>query len=136
MQSFVIPAAATVLRINNQTYGAVNSFQWNSNVSYRAVNGIDQLEAQELIPASVSVSGSVGLYRITNSGGLEGIGVTTTFDNLSALKYFVLQLVDLRVDKILFECRNCVVEGQSWGVSAKGLMTGSLNFKGINWSGQ
>lgn len=136
MTSFTIPTAATVLRINGKPYGCVSSFSWSSSTPQKAVNGIDDLAAQELIPTSASVSGNISLYRITGSGGLEGAGLTTSFDEIPRERYFVLQLVDTRTDQILFEARSCKVESQQWNVAAKSLITGSCSFRGLQWNNE
>ncbi len=136
MTTFTIPAAATVLFINGKAYGAVSSFGWTSNTPHKEVNGIDDLSSQELIPTTAKVTGSVGLYRITGSGGLEGIGVTTQFDKMSSEKYFVLQLIDTRTDQIIFQARQCKVESQSWTSAARSLVTGTMTFQGLTWDNE
>lgn len=136
MATFVIPAAAVAVYINGRPYGAVSNFHWTSATPQKAINGIDSLEAQELISTSVSVSGTIGLYRITGSGGIEGIGVTTQFDQMSREKYFVLQVIDLRSDQIIFQAKQCKVDSQDWGIPARGLITGNMNFKGLTWENE
>lgn len=136
MTTFTVPSAAVVLYINGKAYGAVHGFHWTSLTPQKEVNGIDSLEAQELIPTSAKVVGSFDLYRISGSGGMEGIGVTTQFDKMPSEKYFVLQLIDIRSDQILFQARSCKAEQQSWTVPVRGLVTGNLQFKGLTWENE
>ncbi len=133
MTTITIPAPAVIVKINGTTYGAVSSFTWGSNTPHKSVNGIDDLSAQELIPTNAVVSGQIGLYRITGSGGLQGIGVTGTFAEVASLKYFTIQLIDIRTDLIMFEARECVCESESWNVAVKSLVTGTMAFKGLRW---
>ncbi len=136
MTTYTIPSAAVALFINGKLYGAVSSFTWTSATPLKAINGIDSLEAQELIHTSAAVSGSFGLYRITGSGGMEGVGVTTQFDKMSQERYFVLQLIDLRTDQILFQARSCKANSQTWSVAVKALVTGTLQFQGLTWENE
>ncbi len=136
MTTYTIPSAAVVLYINGNVYGAVSSFHWTSGTPLKAVNGIDSLLVQELFASSAGVQGNVGLYRITSSGGLEGAGIVANFDQLPSEKYFTLQLVDTRTDQILFQAQQCKVESQSWGVSVRELITGTMSFRGIAWENE
>jgi len=136
MTTFTIPTAAVALYINGKPYGAVSGFHWSSMTPHKETGGIDSLEAQELIPVGAAVRGSFELYRITGSGGMEGIGVTTQFDKMGSNRYFVLQLIDMRNDTILFQARSCVADQQSWDAPVRSLVTGSLMFKGLTWDNE
>jgi hypothetical protein len=132
----VLTAAAVTCNINGQNYGRVTSFSWSASTPHRAIRGIDSLEAQELAPASVTVTGTMSLYRIVGDGGLEGTGVAANIVDIPREKYFTIQLIDRGSDLVIFEAQQCLVQSQSWNVPSRGTVTGSVTFEALNWNNE
>ena len=133
MPAATVVAASVVCLVNGGAYGQAKSFHWSSSTPHREVHGIDDLVAVDLIPQAVSVTGTVGMYRLHGDAGIQGIGAGGAFPNIARLKFFVLQLRDITTGALLFEARNCVVTAESWGAEAKGIVEGSMSFKGLSW---
>lgn len=136
MPSLIVAGPHVVCYINGRVYGQVISATWNSSTPKKAIYTIDTPDPSELAVTTTKVSGSLELYRLTGTGGLQGAGIAASFRDLSLEKYFVLQLIDRRTDTPLFECRDCSSEGEQWKIGVKALMTGTLNFSGIIWDNE
>jgi hypothetical protein len=136
MPSLIIAGPHIVCYINGRVYGQVSHAEWNSDTPKKPIHGIDSVHPFELAPTTSAVKGSLALYRITGSGGLQGAGVIAPFPDLSREKYFTLQLIDRRSGGVVFDCRQCSPESERWVISTKALMTGTLNFSGISWNNE
>jgi hypothetical protein len=136
MGTLVVRGATVVLYVNSKVYAEVNSFEFTSNTPAKEIRGIDSTEVLELAATTGSCSGTIGVHRLSGTGGLEGIGVAVRYEDLPAQKYVSLQLVDRSSDTVLFEATKCRIETQGFGVAAKGIMSGKLTFKAISWTNE
>lgn len=132
----LIAAAAVTLYINGRPYAQVSSFRWDSDTPMREIYGIDSGEPYELAPTQSRISGNIGLYRLIGDGGIEGAGATVHYGELPRQKYFTLSLVLHKYDLQLFYAGRCSVVRQNWDVPAKGLITGAMSFKAIDWNNE
>jgi len=120
--------------INGKLLGAVSAFSFNSDTAVKTIVAVDSLLPFELAPTATAVTGNVSLFRLTQDGGLEGAGITTSFDNIARQQYLTIALKQRSTDQIIFEARYCSVINQAWQVLAKSLVTGTFVFKGIIWN--
>ena len=125
-----------VVYINGKKYGRVVSIEITSSTPHRSIDGIDEVTPAELAPTRCKISGTIHVLRIVGDGGIEGVGVTTQFNNISKQKYFSLTLKDLGTDHTLFQINNCVVENQQWSMAAKSIVSGAFSFTGTTWSNE
>lgn len=136
MPSRIVAGPHVICLINGTPYAQVMSAEWDSQTPKKPIYGIDSVEPFELAVTTSHVEGTLEMYRITGSGGLQGAGVIANFRDLPKEKYFILQFVDRRNDSILFECRQCSANSERWKIMSKALMTGSLRFVGIGWDNE
>ncbi len=135
-QSRVVTGARVICYINGVRFGRVSDFKWDSATPRRAIHGIDSLEPYELAPMSTRCTGSLSLYRTAGDGGIEGPGIVASYQDIPREKYFSLTLIDRASNMVLFRADSCAVTNQSWGVAAKGVMTGSFSFEALSWSNE
>lgn len=135
MQKTVV-GASVVCYINGKEYGQVESFSFRPDTPHKEARGIDSLEPFDLIPQAISISGQLGMYRTKLDGGAQGIGAATAFIDVVHAKFFTIQLRERVTQTVIFESRYSSVISENWEVKAKGIMTGQLAFRGLNWSNE
>lgn len=133
MKSHLLVGAKVRLYVNGKPYGRVQDFRWSVESPKEEKRGIDSQEPFELAPTTVSVNGNLNVLRISGDGGAEGAGFTVQYPDLSRERYFSLVLVESNTDLVLFQARRCSLLSQSWGVPSRGIVTGSLSFRAIEW---
>lgn len=122
--------------INGQPYGLVTDFAWTAETPKKPLYTIDVMEALELAPTLTKVTGSLGVMRITGTGGLEGAGMAAPQSALSRERYFSLVLKDRSTDVIIFQALRCSVTSQHWQANARGFLTGTVQFEAIDWANE
>ena len=132
----VVVSAGVKLYLNGKPYGNVTEFSWTSATPRRAIYGLDVTEPCELAPTTTRVAGNVEVIRTVGDGGAEGAGITATYPDLSAEKYFTLQLIERKSDTVIFEARYCSLVSQSWQAPLKGVVSGSLDFEALEWNNE
>lgn len=136
MPSLIIAGPHIVVHVNGHVYAQVTSAEWSSETPKKPIYGIDSVHPFELAVTTSHIKGSLALYRLTGSGGLQGAGIIAPFPDLSKEKYFTLQLIDRRSGGVVFDCRLCSADNERWVIANKALMTGSLSFSGISWNNE
>lgn len=129
-------AASVICYVNGRALGTVSSFSFQSVTPRKAIRGIDSNIPYELAPTTSAITGTLELYRMDADGGIEGYLFTAPFDELPTEKYFSLQLINTKTDTVLFQADYCSVESQSWNVSSKTLVTGTVNFSALYWNNE
>lgn len=134
--SKVLTGARLILLVNGLPFAKISEFGFSSDAPVRAIHGIDQIEAFELASTTAGVSGSMQIYRLAGDGGAEGAGITTPFPDLSRARYFSIAVLDRLRDQVIFEARRCSLTSQAWSMAARGIVTGHLNWVGIDWTNE
>jgi hypothetical protein len=134
MQQPILEAACLKVYINGQVLGWAANVQSAISTPARAIHGIDQSSPTEIIPTTYSVSCSIRVYRGRATGGAEGLGLISSGYNLLKQKYCTIEIVDRITDQVVNRFGSCLVSSQSWDISPKGLVTGTLSFTGIEFS--
>lgn len=134
--SNLITAPKVVVYVNGLPFGQATSFSWNSSTAKQPIYGLDSGEPYEFAPGITKVGGTIGIIRTILDGGTEGLGITTTFDQLPREKYFSLALVEKTSNTMLFRADKCTVQSQSWQIAVKGFLTGSVTFEAFDWKNE
>ncbi len=132
----ILVAARVLCYINGRLLGRVTAFSWNSMTAHKEARGVDDPTVQEFMPTTVGVSGSIQLLRLIGDGGAQGAGITVPQSLVSREKYFTIVLIERETDSTIFRATECVASSESWGVAAKGILSGSVNFTGRSWSNE
>lgn len=135
-QARVLASARVVCYINGLPLGRVSGFRFSSETPRKATYGIDATEPFELTQTTTRVRGSLSLYRTIGDAGAEGTGLVARYEDLLREKYFSITLLDRGTDTIVFQSYYNSVVSQSWDFQAKGLVTGTVEFEGIEWSNE
>jgi hypothetical protein len=59
--------------------------------------------------------------------------MTTDFANLPRERYFSVMIIERKSDRVLFAADRCSVISQSWQMGAKSMVTGTVEFEGLDW---
>lgn len=132
-QFSLVTGAGTKCYINGLLVGEVFSINYRSATNRRPIMGLDSGEPYELASTTTKVSGTIGLYRKTGLGGLEGYGIVSDFENAPRELYVSIRVVSRQTGEAIFECNNAAITDQSWSVAAREIMKGSFSFEGISW---
>jgi hypothetical protein len=122
--------------INGALVGEVRSIKWSSQTNRREIRGIDSAMPFELAMGTTKLSGQVGLYRKTGLGGLEGMGIASSFETAVRELYINIRIVQRQTGTVLFQCNTAVITAQEWEIAARQIMTGSFSFEGLSWENE
>lgn len=134
MQPQILSGAHLKCYINNSLAGYVTGFNYSVVTNHRAIEAIDNVQAQELAPSSYSVAASFSIISSRVLMGLEGAGVAVYADQLPRHKYLDIVLLDKVTGRIVFQAINAVIDAQSWTAQAKGLMSGQFSVKALSFT--
>jgi hypothetical protein len=132
----VIRALDLMLYINGRIFGVATGFSFEDSKGTQPRYGIDLQRPQELVTTQTVVRGTVECLRKHDDAGVEGAGIVPIPTELSLARYFFLQLVDRQTDSVIFQVPKAALISQQWRVQARGVMTGSFTFEGIEWSNE
>ncbi len=132
----VIRGLDLVLYINGRAYGVATGISWEDTKGAQARYGIDQQRPFEILTTQTAVRGTIECLRKHDDAGVEGAGIVPEPNELSRARYFFLQLVDRLTDTVIFQIPKAALVSQSWRVQARGVLTGSFSFEGIEWSNE
>jgi hypothetical protein len=117
--------------INGQKWGAVTGIQYSLASPRMQERGLDSMEATELAPTVVSVTGTIQILMQRNDEGLEGRQVTAGLPYISTEHYFSIMLQDRQSAFIVMRIDFASVENQTWNPIAKGMVQGQFSFTGL-----
>lgn len=132
----VITSPSLKLYVNGAPFGNVLSFDFTITSQSILKPELDNMEPAELAPTSYIVFGRMGLYRLHGDGGLEGAGLSANAIDLPRQKYVTFALIDRVTDQMVFRCDKVWVDSQNWSVGLKGVVRGTLAFKGIGYQNE
>lgn len=136
MQSRLLQGARLAVYIDGRRFAQAYGFRFRSDTVKNEIRGIDNPEAYELATATASVSGSLSLWRLIGDGGAEGAGFTVAYPELTRERYFSIVLVERATQLVVFQADRCSLVSQSWDMPSKNYVTGTLDFKAINFSNE
>lgn len=131
-----VVGAHVLLYVNGQPFGRVVKFRWTSITPRKKSRVIDILFPVELIPLATEVGWEMQVIRTMADGGAQGAGLAVQQQHLSKEKYCTLLLVDRRTDTTLFKSDYNNADMESWEVTPKNLMLGSIAGSGIIWTNE
>lgn len=131
-----ITGANILCYIDGRLYSRASSVSWNSATPHKPIMALDSVDPYELAVTTTHVTASMSVYRLHGDGGAQGAGMVPNYEDLPRGRYFTLILVDRMTNNTLFRMKNCVVNGESWSVPSRGIVTGSLSLEGITWDNE
>lgn len=131
MLNNLIVGAHCIAHINSRRFANVISLDYDITSVHKENRGIDYLMPTELTPISLSLSGSMQIYRLHRDGGIEADGMIPDWGQLTRGKYFSLMILDRSTDTIILEADKCVIQKQSWRVATKAFVMGTIGFSGL-----
>jgi hypothetical protein len=122
--------------VNGAPFAEVSGISFTSQTPRKRIFGLDSPIAYELAPTTCAGSGSIELYRLSASGGLEGAGLTSHYVDLPREKYVSITVVDRKSGLVLFHANQCSIVSQAWQAAAKQIVRGSCQFEFIQWGNE
>lgn len=131
MANRILIGPATKVRINGQDMGFVTGIQYQLSEPADEERGIDSPRPFEISSTVTQVSGSISVLMLREWEGLEGNNITPGLPFIPQGPYIQIQVVERPGDRIIFDARDCKIDGQSWSAQPKQMVAGTFTFKGI-----
>lgn len=122
--------------INGQIFGIASSVRWRTTTGAQSIRGIDSAIPFEIAPGPAHISGSMSCYRLQDSAGIEGFGISPVESHVIRARYFDLQIVNRVTDTVVLRVPKAMASEQEWSIESKSVVSGSFNFEGLGWSNE
>lgn len=122
--------------INGQVFGVVSSLDWEATTGAKTLRGIDLSTPFEIAPGAAHISGSMSLYRLQDSAGLEGAGIMPVESQIPRARYFDIQVVNRVTETVILRIPKAMAIRQQWRIASKELVQGSFTFQGLGWNNE
>jgi hypothetical protein len=134
MLTSIVCGPHAVVYINGKPFSPISAISYQISTPFKTLYGVDTILPLDTVPQQVSYTASMQLYRVRSSGGIEGQGICPTWEAATRGKYFSIIVLDRATNDILFEGRKNRATSQSWQISAKQLVTGTVAFTGLGYN--
>ena len=132
--SNLITSAHCVAYVNSVPLARCCGLTYDISSPRREIHGIDMLAPVELVPMGLSIKGTLQIYRLHDDGGSEAIGLIPTWAKATKGKYFSLMVLNRLTDGVILQTNRCEVLNQSWTVSPKSFVLGTITWSGIDYN--
>lgn len=122
--------------VNGQPYGKCTSFRWTSLTPHAEQQSVDVMQPLELKPTTTKVAFEMGVLRLVADGGIQASGIAPNPVRLSVARYFTVTLVERKSKLVLFSATYCQSNSESWSVTPKGLLAGTVSCTGLTWANE
>lgn len=130
-QSLIVSAALCRLYINNRIYTVTQNVSISEDTGEYAIYGINSNFPQEIAGGGQNrVTGSAGILRTKNSGGLQAVNARPLFSDLAASSYVSLRLEDRSTGETLWSIPKAKLSNVKESVSIKGIYHITFDFIG------
>lgn len=124
--------ARAVIRINGKLLLFANAISWNISTDYSEIRTIDDYMPTELAPRFISVSGSIGGFKIPGKSVYREYIQTNVLSFLFN-RYLEISCRDAATNEMIFTTKKAVVVSRRESANAQQLATCNLDFKCIGW---
>lgn len=131
--SNLVTSPYAVCYINSIPFARCCGLNYSILSPKKEIRGIDLLQPIELIPTSLSVYGTIQVYKLRVDGGAEAAGLIATWQKMTKEKYFSLMVLDRSTDSVLIQSNRCSVLDQNWSIQPKNFVTGTIKWSGIDY---
>lgn len=124
--------ARTILRINGEIVGFAFSINWTIRTEGKEIRTVDDYLPTEIVPNTVSVSGSIGAFHIPGASPTKKQYMANLL-SFPFHKYITIEVRDSQTDNLLFFTNRAQIVGRSEQLQAEQLGSMNLEFKAIGW---
>lgn len=129
--SSVFSGSKGSLKLNGVKVAYVGSVSINQENTLTDIDVLDQLSTAELAPTGHKVSFTCNLFKIDDNSA-EALGLeTSNLDDLLSMPSMTMEIYDRIEDKVRYTIQGVSWEGGSGSMDARGVWTGTWNFKGL-----
>ena len=132
--SNLVTSAHCVAYINSVAFARCSGLSVEIATPRKEIRGIDVLQPVEIIPTGLSMHGTLQVYKMHDDAGAEAMGLLATWEKATKEKYFSLMVLDRATDGVIFQVGRCCVVSQSWNISPKQFVMGSITWTGFDYS--
>lgn len=126
-----IAGAHIKLYINGAVYNEVQQLSYTIDYGEEPIYGIDSPFPQEIKITRISIQGTISGVRIANSNGLQGQNLRPGIRSSVFAPYISIRVFDRRTGEDIIFIPHAKVGNEKVNVSAKGIMTTSFSFSGL-----
>ena len=132
--SNLITSPHCVAYLNSVPLARTCGLTCNMESPRKPIHGIDCLEPLELLPVSLSVNGTLQIYRLHSDWGAEAAGLLATWSKLTKEKYASLMVLDRATDSVIIQVDKFCVTSQNWVFQPKAYVMGTIAWTGFGYS--
>jgi hypothetical protein len=133
VQQRIVGGGHTIVEVNGAVVGRFSECSYTVDPGTDEIVGVDSDEPHEIASTTTRVRGTLRMWRTKQDGGAEGAGLAAPPSEMQRGLYFHLRLLDRLGGYVLFESDRCKAGQQQWTISAKRLVSGTVDFTGIGW---
>lgn len=128
----IMTGARAVLRINNKVVALCNNVQYEINMDWGEIRGVDELIPNDLAPMVFSVKGSMSIYRVPNQSPIGEFIHQDMFRGM-IWPYTTIEIRDKRTDELIMLVKRAAITARSEGFSKSQLTSTAMSFIGIGF---
>jgi hypothetical protein len=126
-----IAGAHIKLYINGSVYNEVRQVSYTIDYGEEPIYGIDSVFPQEIKITRISIQGTISGLRLANSNGLQGQNIRPGIRDSIFAPYISIRLFDRRTGEDVIFIPHARITNEKVDVSAKGIVTTSFSFTGL-----
>jgi hypothetical protein len=131
MAQRVISGAHIKIWINGTVYNEAQQLSYSIDYGEEPIYGIDSIFPQEIKITRISVTGNISGVRIANSNGLQGYNIRSGIRDSQFAPYISIRIQDNRTEEDILFIPHARIVNEKVNVSAKGIVTSSFAFSGL-----
>lgn len=124
--------ARVVLRVNGRISASFSQVSWDIQTEGKEIQTIDDYLPHEIAPSRISVTGTLGGFRIPGQGPTKELQQANVLSFLMQ-KYVAIEVRDSQTNELLFFTAKAQITGHSENHSSENLSNVTLKWKAVGW---
>lgn len=124
--------ARVVLRVNGKISASFSQVSWDIQTDGREIQTIDDYLPHEIAPTRISVTGTLGGFRIPGQGPTSELQQATVMSFLMQ-KYVAIEVRDSQTNQLLFFAPKAWITSHSENHTSENISAVSLKWKAVGW---
>ena len=138
----IITGARSRFTVNGKVVGYAKGVNVSENISYEPIEVLDNIEVEEHVPTSYSVTFSASMFRLINttlkSEGMfpsNGANAEEHLENILLTSGIMKATIeDTKTNKIYTELQEVKITSHNWSIDARGVVGEDVEFVAIRVS--
>lgn len=124
--------ARVILRLNGKIAASFSQVSWDIQTEGKEIQTIDDYLPYEIAPSRVSVTGTLGGFRIPGQGATTEL-IQANVMSFLMQKYVAIEVRDSQTQQLLFFTAKAQITGRSESYQSENLASVTLKWKAVGW---